>query len=341
MNLPDFNPDLNKALSLPTREGLPTAVHCFDKMSVLAVKAALATRRPLLVRGDPGTGKSQLARAVAVQLGWPLVYEVVSQRTECHDLLYHFDAVARLAQAQVLGCRKSDDPTDWHKAMAEANFLRPGVLWWAFDWVSAAQQADRIGLAQPPTPTTWSVEKKHAGVVVLIDEIDKAESDVPNGLLEALGNGCFQVPIPLPVEGDATVTARSQTVSLVGHTPPLVVITTNEERQLPPAFLRRCLVLKLDLPKDKKDLIDHFVHLGKVHSSTDRIDDTVLRKAAEKLVEARLQPGEVGFRPGLAEYLDLVRALAELAPHDPTGQLNLLNDPVNLLPLVTSKDRRE
>ena len=88
-------------MTLPELPGLPVQRHVFEPKAIWAINAALAANRPLLVRGEPGSGKSQLARAAAAALHRPLVYEVITARTECNDLLWRFDAVARLADAQV------------------------------------------------------------------------------------------------------------------------------------------------------------------------------------------------------------------------------------------------
>jgi MoxR-like ATPase len=140
---------------------------------------------------------------------------------------------------------------------------------------------------------------------VLIDEIDKAESDVPNGLLEALGAGSFPVP-----GRHVEVTAKGE--------PPLVVITTNEERALPDAFIRRCLVLHLRLPEKREDLTNHLVARARAHFPADGFpgaQEDVLRRAADLLVKDRETAKRENWLPlpGQAEYLDLVRAVLSLA----------------------------
>ena len=208
----------------------PAGVHLFDEKSKWAIKSALAANRPLLVRGEPGVGKSQLAHAAAVAIERPFLSLVVNARTESQDLLYAFDAVHRLAQAQICKAIEGQKPEE---LLAENKFVHPGKLWWAFNWKDALDQAGIVHQAEPDRPKKW----KHGdGVVLLIDEIDKAESDVPNGLLEALGSHSF------PVRG------RKEPVAIVGKAP-LVVITTNEDRVLPNAFVRRCLVLHIELPE--------------------------------------------------------------------------------------------
>lgn len=307
-----FNPGTNKAHQLPAIYSWPASTHQFDEQSVWAVNAALAARRPLLVRGEPGMGKSQLARAAADVLGVPFLYHVIDARCECDDLLYSYDAVSRLAQAQLLGAAK--EAGDWKEELAEGRFIQPGPLWWAFNWESAQAQANRYcrGCETPPRPNKkW---KPGDGCVVLIDEIDKADSDVPNGLLESLGNIGFRVPL------------TGQTVALpeTGQSP-LVVVTTNEERELPSAFLRRCLVLQMNFPEGVAKQIEFLTQRARNHATEEEIGDAVLREAAEQLLKDRKDAEGLGpARPGAAEYLDLVKALVEIARGLEADQLKVL-----------------
>lgn len=179
----------NAIVTLAATGDMPEAVHQFDLRQIRAINAALAARRPLLVRGEPGIGKSQLARAAAKSLGRVFIPHTVDVRTESRDLLWHFDAVARLAEAQLLGalCRSPDQelPKEADKAktpdirdrLALSWFLHPRALWWAFDWDGAEKQAQRVGISPPPHPDGGDPAN---GCLVLIDEIDKAEADVPN-----------------------------------------------------------------------------------------------------------------------------------------------------------------
>jgi MoxR-like ATPase len=273
----------------------PEEVHVFDDDSIWAINAALAARRPLLIRGEPGVGKTQIARAAAAKemLNCPLIPFVVDSNTESRDLLWTFDAVQRLAEAQIN--RTLDEP-NLRKQLSPENYFHPGPLWWAFHWKSAETQATKVGDNIPASPTGW---KPGDGCVVLIDEIDKAESDVPNGLLEALGAGCFQPR------------GMQTTVDTVGE-PPLVIITTNEERVLPDAFLRRCLVLDLALPTNADELKLLLIQRGKSHFEGLTNDD-VLVAGVDLLITDRFASKSTP-RPGQAEYLDLIRAVIELCP---------------------------
>ena len=198
--------------------------------------------------------------------------------------MYDYDAVSRLAQAQVIGQTNDQQDSDWKSRLFEGNFLRPGILWQAFDWESAGRQAnlyhvDRIQTEtstdrsrEPVRPVGWNPGD---GCVVLIDEIDKADTDVPNGMLEALGNLGFEVP------------HTGESVALdEGSVPPLVVITTNEERELPPAFLRRCLVHAMNMQRHEDGERGFLLERGRIHFA-DSIGDKVYDLAADQLLDDR------------------------------------------------------
>ena len=297
-----------ESLTLPGPPQAPEPVHCFDQRELDAVHAALAARRPLLVRGEPGVGKTQLARAVALDLKMAYVQQVIDIRTESRDLLWHFDAVGRLAEAQLRGALGGLQSAEaLRRDLAVEHFLHPGPLWWAFDWAGAGARAAAL---DRPAPALMPGCDPANGVVVLIDELDKAEPDVPNGLLEALGAGCF------------TPQGLSRPVVLTGPAP-LVIITTNEERSLPDAFLRRCLVLVLALPEDDGELTGFLAARGRAHFPD--ADAAVLDEAARQVALDRRTARAAHRRPlpGQAEYLDLVRAVCELE-QTPAGQIKLL-----------------
>ena len=319
---PDFRPATDEVFDLEPIDSWPAARHRFDERSIRAVRTAVAAERPLLVRGKPGIGKSQLARAVAQELNLPFLYQVVNARTEHSDLLFEYDAVSRLAQAQVLG--RPDAGSAWKADLAEERFVRPEILWWAFDWAAARRQAKRWCRAEgcldlgPDTCCKSCGEPGHPkegwtpgkGCVALIDEIDKADTDMPNGLLESFGNNGFQVPC-------ARTSVRRQT----GQVAPLLVITTNEERELPAAFLRRCVVLHMKLPSEDK-LTQFLVQRGRDHCSQWIDDDEVYREAAKQLLQDRQAARETHspVQPGPAEYLDLLYAVGRMYPNSTARQ---------------------
>ncbi len=279
------------------------AFHQWSQNEIDALHLALACERPLLVRGEPGTGKTQLARAAAVALHWHLHPVTISPRFEASDLFHTFDAVRRLADAQAAaapGGGVRDDPHYW----------LPGPFWRAFDWDGAQ------AYGPPAAEQKAKAAARPAGHVLLIDEIDKADSDLPNSLLEVLGSREFPNPVTrAPIKP--------------GHGLPLVVITTNEERELPAAFLRRCVVLTLE---PEKPYASFLVKRGRAHfgpqarrEANDCLADEILQTAAEQLAEDRRNAVAAGVSPpGLAEYIDLLGALRRLAPGDPAGQVQWL-----------------
>ena len=282
----DLIPETKVTLAQSNR--FPAAGHLWSKPEIDALIFAFAARRPLLVRGEAGSGKSQIARAAAQHLktNEPLV-EVIHPRFEALDLLYRVDVVERLADAQIQDLDKTNE-----------RYVKRGRLWDALDQIN--NDPGRIP-------------------VLLIDEIDKADADLPNALLDVLGNRSFDVP-PL----------NNRTIHAPDQRWPLIIITTNEERELPPAFIRRCAVLNLNPPKDDKPFIEWLIQRGKVHNHL-IIEEAARQTAAEQVLEDRKAAEQAGYpKVGLAEYIDLLTALHELmqtrsgkAPHK--SQLDWLN----------------
>ena len=272
--------------ALPASPRFEPADHLWSRPEIEALTLALAARRPLLVRGEAGSGKSQLARAAAQQLGsGPPVVEVIHPRFEALDLLYRFDAVARLSDAQLRGA-------DGQALLDLGNlkYLSQGALWRA------------LLAAQPDAPLP----------VLLIDEIDKADADVPNALLDVLGNRSFEVPY-LP-EGQRIVQGLAGAM-------PLIVITTNEERELPAAFVRRCVVLNLNPPEDEAAFIDWLLRRGRAHARLAAVQIKVARQAAAQVWADRQVAAGAGYpKVGLAEFIDLLTALDELTASAPPAQ---------------------
>ena len=302
---------VHKPVRMGPLDHWPAAVHLFTAKVAAALEAAEVTGRPLLIRGLPGVGKSQTARAAAWVMKRPLICQVIDGRTEAQDLMFRFDAVRRLADAQVLqsGAALPD----------ESHYLQAQALWWAFDWKGALEVGAK---PQPPAtpPKEWQFETDRS--VMLIDEIDKADPDLPNALLEVLSTQGFHVPM-----WDRPVVAPPSRR-------PLIIITTNEERELPAPFLRRCLVLKLELNSELTALTAELTALGQQHQDWQRqlhteLDGAVgwpgrcllIPQVAALVAKARIDAkSSRRYLPGTSEFLDLVQALAEMAPDDEDTQ---------------------
>ena len=217
----------------------------------VAVNAAVTLRRPLLVKGEPGTGKTVLAQEIATSIGAPLIEWTVKSTTKAQQGLYEYDAVARLRDGQLGDPRVHDI----------SNYIRKGKLWEAFE--------------SPELP------------VLLIDEIDKADIEFPNDLLLELDRMEFDV-----YETHERIVARER---------PVVVITSNNEKELPDAFLRRCFFHYIQFPdrETMQAIIDvHFPGIQK----------TLVTKAMDVFYEVRDVPG-LKKKPSTSELLDWLKLL--------------------------------
>jgi MoxR-like ATPase len=228
-----------------------TADYIADKDLMVAVNAAIRLERPLLVKGEPGTGKTELARQVAASLGLHLIEWSIKSTTKAQQGLYEYDAVSRLRDSQ-LGDARIDDVS---------HYIRKGKLWQAF---SAPQKC-----------------------VLLIDEIDKADIEFPNDLLQELDRMEFHV-----YETGETIRAAHR---------PIVIITSNNEKELPDAFLRRCFFHYIRFPD-----IDTLARIVEVHYPG--IKQALVSAALTRFFEIREAPG-LKKKPSTSEALDWIRLL--------------------------------
>lgn len=252
----------------------------------LAVDVARVTGRPLLLRGDPGSGKSSFAAHVAWTNGWAYHEHVVTSRTQAPDLLWAFDHVLRLADAQA----------QWLKPIDA--YVEPGVLWKAFAPHSARAHERRVRAHRRPRPhgrrpVRMEGPDLRTESVVLIDEIDKADPELPNGLLVPLGSRRF------------TVSQTGRDIEPEEDARALVVITTNEQRELPEAFLRRCLVVKLEHPEPAELVEVARTHMEAYGGSFTDADLLLARDLAEVVHRLREDAERRDHRkPSTAEFLD-------------------------------------
>jgi MoxR-like ATPase len=271
-----------KALEL--ERGVPSGgvAYVYDESLELAVNVALASGRPLLLSGEPGSGKSTLAADVAWKLKRRFYTDVITSRTQAQDLLWSFDAVGRLARANT-----NKD------AGAIEQFVQPGVLWRAFQPKTAAEHG------KSPVARAWGDQGEHA--VVLLDEVDKADPDIPNDLLSVLDQREFRV-----TETDRRVAASAKLEVLV-------VLSTNGERDLPPAFLRRCVAHHIAFPSDPVKRAEHMRVIVRKHFSAQEVSDDLLAAVID-LFGAVKDGAELRKlrAPSTAELIDALRACVRL-----------------------------
>jgi MoxR-like ATPase len=261
-----------------------------------AINMALATGRPLMLLGPSGSGKSSLAKAVAHHFGWEYLEYVVTAETQARDLCWHFDAVSRLADAQM----------QQTKAYHAVNYVEPRQLWEALDPRGAHDQFMIRWEGRPPANARLP-NPNPAGTVVLIDEIDKAEPSVPNDLLIPLGSREFTVDeTGQRVRTQRTTPDRTR----LQFGPLLVVVTSNGERRMPEAFMRRCISHVFQHP-DEIQLIE----IARAHFPDELANgyENIARKLAEFLVTSQDKMSKEGRRaPGTAEYIDAIRAAVSM-----------------------------
>ena len=217
----------------------------------LAVNASITLERPLLVKGEPGTGKTELARQIAESLSLPIIEWNIKSTTKAQQGLYGYDAVSRLRDSQLGGERVKNIK----------NYIKKGKIWEAFEANSKA--------------------------VLLIDEIDKADIEFPNDLLQELDKMEFFV-----YETGETISAANR---------PIVIITSNNEKELPDAFLRRCFFHFIKFPE--KEILEEIVN---VHFP--KVKKNLLDAALNQFFEVREVPG-LKKKPSTSEMLDWLKLL--------------------------------
>lgn len=240
-----------------------------DELNV-AVNAAIALEKPLLIKGEPGTGKTELARQISKSMDLEILEWNIKSTTKAQQGLYEYDAVTRLRDSQ-LGDKKIENVS---------NYIKKGKIWKSF-------------------------ESKHR-VVLLIDEIDKADIEFPNDLLQELDKMEFYV-----YETNQTIKA---------HKRPIVIITSNNEKELPEAFLRRCFFHYIQFPD-----IDTLKKIVNVHFPN--IKKTLLDSALKRFFEIREVPG-LKKKPSTSEALDWIKLLLL----EDINPLDLKSDSKDLLP---------
>ncbi len=240
--------------------GRPVYGYLPDKALVEAVNLAIYLKRPLLIKGEPGCGKTQLASAVARELGLPYKAWYIKSTSQARDGLYIYDALSRLRDAQL----SSAIPVD----LNPARYIHIQALGEAF-------QSDKR-------------------TVVLIDEIDKADIDFPNDLLRELEDFSFDI-----IETGQTITAR------VG-TEPIIFITSNDEKDLPDAFLRRCLFHYIDFPNEQR--LTEIINLH-CPDAASAIIDAAIQRFLELRQSMRDDKRNGGKRVSTSELIDWMRLL--------------------------------
>lgn len=258
--------------------GTGSATYVATPHTATIVNLAIRLGRPLLVEGEAGCGKTRLASAIAEELGVSLIVMTVKSTSQAKDLLYRFDALRRLQDAQ--------DPKN-----KNARDIYP--------YISLEPLGHAICEGTPK--------------VVLIDEVDKADIDFPNDLLDVLDRFEFDIE-DLPRSEDAACAAAwgfgRHVTAPAGGVRPVVIITSNQEKRLPEPFLRRCLYAQLDFPADNQAMLADIV-CKNLDAHADDVSNALITAAVERFCQVRMRGRELGMQklPATSELVDWVRVL--------------------------------
>lgn len=272
-----------------------------DNKLLDAVNLAITLNRPLLIKGEPGCGKTQLARAVAYELGLDFKFWAVKSTSCARDGLYTYDGVRRVRDAAL------------KKEYEENNYIKFGPLGFALNSASDKPVADKNG--------TPDLQKR---VVVLIDEIDKADIDFPNDLLLELDEMRFEIP-----ELDSEVIANRDYS-------PIIFVTSNDEKDLPDAFLRRCIFHYIKFPSK-----EHLMNIINAHfpDSSEKQFNDIVEIAIEKFLKIRTDMDEnFAKKVSTSELIDWYRALLDNFGDNKDDLIKKLQDSKLLFPGVLIKN---
>ena len=308
-DIEDFRDEKNMVTYGDRRDGL---LYRYTNDAKLAINIALATGRPLLILGETGCGKSSLAFNLAMVMKRRYYEFVVTSRSQARDLFYRYDAVRRLGDSQ-LGHNVDKRSGEAFQACDFAwqtpfPYIEPMPIWWIFDQAGAAnrgcsdvkvlskiQKAKDLGVYPEVSP--------EASSILLIDEIDKADPDFPNNLLVPLGSRQFTVE-----EIATTIAIDSSKQCDEPLNQPLIIITSNKQRELPDTFLRRCIVLEIPPPTK-----DQLVELAEITFGT-RLDQ--LYKTIADILQPSGDKNPNSAKLSSAEFLDAVQAIQKLNASD-------------------------
>ena len=284
----EFEDESTIEVDLTTVGSWKETKHAVVKKDILAMIAAMGSERALLLTGDPGVGKSHLARVAASITERYFISTVIKPDDEIGDLLWSIDHTQRLSDAQLQAALKKE----FNPSLK--SYLRPGPIWHAFQ--------EPEGFTSHYKPASQEASRKN-GVVLLIDEIDKASVTLLNSLLEVLGNMSFEVPLL-----EEPIDCRK--------TPPLIILTSNGD-ELPAPLKRRCVCHEVTLPKTQDEFVErmNMIALAKMG---DNYSKPVSDACANLIYEHR---AKTITATGASEFVDLIHTLHEIEPDDETKQI--------------------